>query len=94
MFHVYVIWQTKRNFCKFSIFQWPVLDVIKHCLLLPKTGRHYVSDIRQAEQHERNAENGVENSHHFSIFRFWRNVTVSCNRERKNGEKFLVFVEK
>lgn len=62
-------------------------------IVLPKTRRHHISDIWQAKQHKWNAEDGVKNGHHFSIFCFRRDVTVSYSKKQyfylKNGKLCL-----
>lgn len=46
----------------------------------PKRVRHYVADVRQAQQHQRYANDRVEYGDYLAVQGFRRYVTVTCKQ--------------
>jgi hypothetical protein len=47
--------------------------------------RHDVPDVGEAQQHERDAKDGVEDGHHFAPVRLGGDVAVACGGEGERG---------
>lgn len=45
----------------------------------PERVCHHVAYVGQAQQHQRDAQDGIENSHHLAPVRFRSNMAVTCN---------------
>lgn len=45
----------------------------------PERRRHNITDVRQAQQHQRDSQDGVENGNYLAPGCFWSNVPITWN---------------